>query len=88
MNRIYDEERATYSLPLEPRTTMYGCGIYEAGHENSAALFVTDAGRVIPVRGRVITADDLMTAYTWGRQEEQEARELEEEIQREIRERP
>jgi hypothetical protein len=57
------------TLELEPRANQYGCGIYETGPE-SLRLFVTDGGRVIPVQGRMITAEDLMNAYVWGRLEE------------------
>lgn len=53
-------------LLLEPRTTRYGCGIYEAGRDG-VRMFVTDSGRFIPVQGRIISPEDLMEVYVWGR---------------------
>lgn len=60
------------SLKLTPRTTTLGCGIYDAGDPEKCytKLFVTDSGRVIPINHRVLTEDDLMTAYKWGREDE------------------
>jgi hypothetical protein len=57
------------SLPVRSVTSQYGCGIYEVGTE-SFRMFITDGGRVLPVQGRAITADDLITAYVWGRIEQ------------------
>lgn len=56
------------NLKLTPRTQQYGAGIYEVGDTKKCyvKLFVTDTGRVLPVNYRVITEDDLLTAYGWG----------------------
>lgn len=61
-----------YRLPLEPQQQRYGCGIYEAG-KNGLRMFVTDTGHVMPVQGRVTTADDLMQVYVWGRRDAEES---------------
>ena len=57
------------ALKLEPRTSRYGCGIYEAGDTDRCyvKLFVTDDGFVLPVNHRVISEDDLMEVYVQGR---------------------
>lgn len=62
------------SIRLTPRTETFGCGIYEVGDPEKCyvKLFVTHTDRVIPVTGRVITEDDLITAYTWGRLDAEE----------------
>jgi hypothetical protein len=64
------------SLKLTPRNTTLGCGIYEAGDIQKCytKLFVTEGGRVLPVSHHALSEDDLLTAYKWGREEEQEAR--------------
>ena len=56
------------SLPLNPRISQHGAGIYEAGDTERCyvKLFVTDSGCVLPVNHRVITAEDLLTVYGWG----------------------
>lgn len=59
------------SLKLEPRRTQRGCGIYEVQSDSYTKLFVTDAGRAIPVN-RAISEDDLLQAYEWGRLEAEE----------------
>jgi hypothetical protein len=59
------------NLKLTPRTTVLGAGIYEAG-TSYQRLFVTDSGKVLSVTGRVITENDLLTAYRWGREDEGE----------------
>lgn len=59
------------SLKIEACTVCYGCGIYEVGTEG-LRMFITDGGRVLAVEGRAITADDLITAFVWGRTEQQE----------------
>lgn len=59
------------SLKLEPRTTILGAGIYIAGSGYSK-MFVTDSGRWIALTGRIITEDDLLNAYKWGREDENE----------------
>lgn len=61
-------------LELTPRVTRYGCGIYEAGDTERCyvKLFITDTGRVIPVNHRVISDEDLMDAYVWGREDAEE----------------
>lgn len=64
--RIYDEDAAQHRLLMCPRTSRYGCGIYEVG-QNSFRMFVTDTGRAMAVEGRPIQAEDLMEAYVWGR---------------------
>lgn len=55
-------------LPIRPRFLSGHSGLYEVG-TNELRCFVTDGGRIVPVEGRVITVDDLMTAYQWGREE-------------------
>jgi hypothetical protein len=60
------------SLKLTPRVSCLGAGIYEAGDTDKCyvRLLVTDSGRVLPVNQRVITEEDLLEVYTWGRMEE------------------
>ncbi len=72
--KIYDEKTANYSLPIDPRSTMFGCGIYEAGDSERCyvKLFVTNAGCVIPINHRSISEEDLMQAYQWGYQDGKE----------------
>src|ERR1035437_3107470 len=62
------------NLKLTARTTTMGCGIYDAGDPEKCytKLFVTDGGRVLPLNHRVITEEDIMTVYKWGRLEERE----------------
>jgi len=57
------------TLNLSPRITILGAGIYEAGNDGYARLFVTDTGKVLPTNHRVITEDDLLTVYKWGRED-------------------
>ena len=63
------------SLKLTPKTTQGHCGIYSAGDPSrtSVDLFVTDGGRIIPLTGRLISREDLIDAYNWGRLEAKEA---------------
>jgi hypothetical protein len=63
------------NLRLTARTARYACGIYDAGDPDKCyvKLFVTDSGRVLPLNHRVITEEDVMDAYTWGRQDAVEA---------------
>jgi hypothetical protein len=60
------------SLKLESRKMSYGCGIYEAGDREKCyvKLFVTDSQRVMPITGHIISDDDLMEVYKWGRLDE------------------
>jgi hypothetical protein len=60
------------SLKLSARTFKLGCGIYDAGDPEKCCLklFVTDGGRVMPLR--CITEEDLMEAYSWGYMEARE----------------
>ena len=60
-------------LKLEPRKLQAGSGIYEVGNDCFLKLFVTDGGRALPVNHRIITEDDLLLAYSWGRLEERES---------------
>lgn len=55
-------------LPITPRHTTMGCGIYEAGDTDLCyvKLFVTDTGFVLPVNHRMITEQDLMDVYKRG----------------------
>ena len=57
------------SLKLTPLVLRGGAGIYEAGDPDKCyvKLFITETGRVIPITGRVLTEDDLLEAYEWGR---------------------
>jgi hypothetical protein len=59
------------SLPLTARKAQGGAGIYEAGDTELCymKLFVTDTNRVIALTGRMITEDDLLTVYNWGRED-------------------
>lgn len=59
------------SLPLNATHTRYACGIYRLGDEelNYVEVFVTDSGRILPLSGRMLRAEDLMDVYTWGRQD-------------------
>ena len=59
------------SLKLEPRATVLGAGIYTAGSDYGR-MFVTDSGNWIAITGRLITEEDLMKAYRWGREDENE----------------
>lgn len=60
------------SLPLSPRVSKFGCGIYEAGDTEKCyvKLFVTDGGFVLPVNHRSISEEDLLEVYTQGRLDE------------------
>jgi hypothetical protein len=65
-HRLFDEGTSQYRLLIEPRSQRYGCGIYEAG-ANGLRVFATDSGRVLPIQRRIITDEDLMEVYVWGR---------------------
>lgn len=70
-------------LRLEPRTTILGAGIYIVG-SNHDRMFVTDSGKLIAVTGRIITEEDLLKAYRWGREDECNNPYTEEEPQSEV----
>jgi len=59
-------------LDITMHSGTLGCGIYEVG-TSQTRMFVTDGGRVLPIEGRVITADDLMTVFVWGWQAAKES---------------
>lgn len=61
------------TIKVEPRVIAGQCGVYEIGHQDSSLrVFITDRGRLIAINHRVITADDLIEAYSWGRAEQKE----------------
>lgn len=64
---LYDEASCQYRILLSPRTQRYGCGIYEVQGPQYRKVFATDTGRVLPTNGRIISEEDLMEVYVWGR---------------------
>lgn len=62
------------TIKTEARFLSGGAGIYEVG-VNGMRAFITDRGRILATEGRILSAEDLVTAYNWGRLETEEQRE-------------